>query len=85
VLKGSLTPNLKLLAKEVVGWKWLRHENILPFVSETPTPSLFSIVPERTEYGDITKFIKAYPNHNRLRLVGRWNVIFSPPILIVYE
>ena len=75
-LKWSLTLDSKLLVEEVVGWKWLKHENILPFVGATPTPPLFSIISERMENGSITDFIKAHPNHNRLRLVSGRRVIF---------
>ena len=75
-LKWSLTLDSKLLVEEVVGWKWLNHENILPFVGVTPTPPLFSIISERMENGSITDFIKAHPNHNRLRLVSGRRVIF---------
>ena len=67
---GSLTLGPKLLVKEVVGWKWLRHENILPFVGVSLKPSLFSIISERMENGNIMGFIKARPNHNRMRLVS---------------
>jgi len=70
VLKLLLTLDPKLLVKEVVGWKWLRHENVLPFVGVTLTPLLFSIVSERMENGDIINFVKTHPDHNRLRLVS---------------
>ena len=60
----------KLLVKEVVGWKWLQHENILPFIGVTLTPQLFSIVSERMENGNVTDFIKAHPDHNRVHLVS---------------
>ena len=60
----------KLLVREVVGWKWLRHENILPFVGVSLKPPPFSIISERMENGNIMNFIKVHPNHNRLRLVS---------------
>lgn len=73
-----LKPDPKLLVKEVVGWKWLRHENILPFVGVTFTPPLISIVSERMENGNIMEFVRAHPNNNRLQLVSRWNIrLFS--------
>ena len=76
LLELSLTLNPKLLVKEVIGWKWLQHENILPFVGVTMTPPLFSIVSERMENGNITNFVRAHPNHNRLRLVSGRSTIF---------
>ena len=66
----------KLLAKEVIGWKWLQHDNILPFLGVVLEPPRFSIISERMENGNIMCFIKAHPNHNRLRLVSYgWNVV----------
>ena len=70
-LRWSLTPqNHKRLIKEVVGWKWLQHENILPFIGVTLAPPLFSIVSERMENGNIMGFVEAHPDHNRLHLVS---------------
>ena len=80
-----LTPqNHKLLVKEVVGWKWLQHENILPFIGVTLTSPLFSIVSERMENGNITDFVKAHPDHNRLHLVSG-GVYLSPNNLDALE
>ena len=67
MLKRSLTSVIKLLASEVVGWKWLRHENILPFVGVTPE---FAIVSDFMEDGNIVKFIANHPRHNRLHLAS---------------
>ncbi|KAF9648294.1 kinase-like protein [Thelephora ganbajun] len=58
----------RLLVKEVVGWKWLQHENILPFVGVIFTPPI-SIVSEQMENGNIIDFIKAHQKYNRLRLL----------------
>ena len=57
----------KLLAREVVGWKWLRHGNILPFVGVTPD---LAIVSDLMEHGNIMEFIAKNPHHNRLHLVS---------------
>jgi serine/threonine protein kinase len=57
----------KLLAREVVGWKWLQHENILPFIGVTPK---FAIVSDLMENGTIMDFITNHPRHNRLHLVS---------------
>ena len=47
----------KLLAREVVGWKWLQHENILPFVGVTPE---FAIVSDLMEHGNVMEFIETH-------------------------
>lgn len=61
---------LKLLVKEVVGWKWLRHDNILPFVGVMLIPPLISIVSEQMKNGNIVDFVRSHPKYNRLRLVS---------------
>ena len=69
----------KRLIEEVVGWKWLHHENILPFIGISLEIGPFSIVSELMEHGDIMNFIKVYPNQNRLRLVsgGKTSILRS--------
>jgi len=62
-----LTLDFKLLAREVVGWKWLRHGNILPFVGVTPE---LAIVSDLMENGNIMEFVNKHPRYNRLRLVS---------------
>ncbi|KAF9781243.1 kinase-like domain-containing protein [Thelephora terrestris] len=59
----------KRFAKEVVGWKWLRHENILPFVGVTSEPPPFSMVSPLIENGNIMSFIKANPDQNPFNLL----------------
>ena len=66
-LKESLISKPKVLAREVVGWKWLQHENILPFVGVTPS---LAIVSDFMENGNIMEFIAKNPHHNRLYLVS---------------
>ena len=56
--------------KEVVGWKWLQHKNILPFVGVTLASPVVSIISERMENGSIMEFIAIYPEYNRLDLVS---------------
>lgn len=75
----------KLLVKEVIGWKWLQHENILPFIGVTLTPPLFSIVSERMENGNIVDFIKARPDHNRLRLVSSGGCHVYPTTILMFR
>jgi len=62
-----LTLGFKLLAKEVVGWKWLQHENILPFVGVTPE---LAIVSDLMEHGNIMEFTNNHPRYNRFHLVS---------------
>ena len=61
----------QLLVDEVVGWKWLQHENILPFLGILLEPPLFSIISDQMENGTIMDFIKLHPTFNRLHLVSQ--------------
>ena len=65
--KGLLIPVFKLLVREVIGRKWLQHENILPFVGVTPD---LAIVSDLMEHGNIMEFITRHPHRNRLHLVS---------------
>jgi len=64
---GLLTWGFKLLAREVIGWRWLQHENILSFVGVTPD---LAIVSDLMEHGNAMEFIANNPRHNRLHLVS---------------
>jgi len=67
LLGRSLTRGFKLLAREVIGWRWLQHENILSLVGVTPD---LAIVSDLMEHGNIREFIANNPRHNRLQLVS---------------
>ena len=58
------------LVKEVVGWAWLRHENIVPFIGIATQPTRFSIVSEWIPNGDIMSFIARNPGQNLFPLVS---------------
>ena len=67
-----LTLHPQYLVEEVVGWKWLRHENILPFVGvmlAPPTP--IAIASEFMEHGNIVDFIRKNQDYNRVDLVSQ--------------
>ena len=70
LMLGNLILGPKLLVEEVVGWKWLQHENILPFIGVALAPPLFSIISEWMENGDIKQFTKIHPEYNRVHLVS---------------
>jgi len=65
----------QLLIQEVIVWKWLRHENILPFIGVMFAPSPISIVSERMENGNIMEFTEVNQDYNRLRLVSEGRII----------
>lgn len=62
----------------MIGWKWLRHENILPFVGVMFTPPPVSIASERMEHGNVMEFVKARRDYNRLSLVSEGRASILP-------
>ena len=69
--KPSLILHPQLLIKEVIGWKWLQHENVLPFLGVMFTPSApISIASELMENGNIMEFIRKNQDYNRVKLVS---------------
>ena len=70
--KRSLTLHPQFLVREVIRWKWLRHENILPFVGVMFIPHPFiSIASEFMENGNIMDFVKKNRDYNRMDLVSQ--------------
>jgi serine/threonine protein kinase len=55
--------------KEVVGWKALRHPNVLPLLGATMTETRFVMVSEWMMNGNINQFVKADVNADRSGLV----------------
>ena len=70
----SLIQGPKFLIEEVVGWKFLKHRNIVPFIGVALTPPLFSIISEWMVNGDIMCFTRTHPEYNRLDLVSKWKL-----------
>jgi hypothetical protein len=55
--------------KEVVGWKGLRHPNVLSLLGVTMIENQFVMVSEWMVNGDINGFVKNHAGVNRLELV----------------
>jgi hypothetical protein len=53
-----------------VGWKWLRHDNILPFLGVTSLPQPFRMVSPWMENGNIMRFLKNRLEENPFALVS---------------
>jgi hypothetical protein len=53
-----------------VTWKTLRHPNILSLIGVTMSDTQFAMVSDWMVSGNITDFVKAHPDVNRLALVG---------------
>jgi hypothetical protein len=51
-------------------WKTLRHPNILPLIGVMMSETQFATISDWMVHGNITSFVKAHPDVNRLALVG---------------
>jgi len=74
------------LCREIIGWKYLLHPNILPLkgVSVTLNPSSFCVLSEWMPDGNVMEYAKSNPEANRLRLVrGLPSLPF--PLLSIYR
>ena len=67
-----LTLTIQKFCKEVMTWKALRHQNVLPLLGVTMSNSQFSMVSEWMVNGNINEFIKAHRDANRFELVGTY-------------
>ena len=50
-------------------WKALQHPNVLPLVGVTMSETQFAMVSDWMENGNISDYVKANPEANRLELV----------------
>ena len=64
-----LVPTTQRFCKEVITWKSLRHQNVLPLLGVTMNENQFAMVSEWMVNGNITKFIKTHWDANRFKLV----------------
>ena len=51
-------------------WKTLRHPNVLPLTGVMISENQFAMISDWMANGNICDFIKAYPDVNRITLVG---------------
>ena len=56
--------------KEVMTWKGLRHQNILPLLGATMSGNQFVMVSEWMVNGNINEFVETHCDANRFKLVG---------------
>jgi serine/threonine protein kinase len=60
---------MQRFCKEVVTWKALHHQNVLPLLGVTMGGNEFAMVSEWMVNGNINEFIKAHRDANRFELV----------------
>jgi len=67
---------MQRFCKEVVTWKALHHQNVLPLLGVTMANTQFTMVSEWMANGNINEFIKVHRHANRFELV---RVSLLPP------
>ena len=59
----------QMFCKEVMTWKALRHQNVLPLLGVTMSTNQFAMASEWMDNGNINEFIKAHGDVDRFELV----------------
>ena len=75
----QLTSNTQRFCKEVVTWKSLRHQNVLPLLGVMMMEKQLTMVSEWMVNGTVNEFIKAHRDANRFELV--WFHSFRSPLV----
>ena len=72
------------LCREIISWKHLSHQNILPLLGVTVSADLrcLRILTEWMPNGNVMQFIESNPKENRLRLVSLLVVCVRSLLLI---
>ena len=60
---------LQRLCREVATWNALRHPNVLPLLGVTMSNDQFAVVSVWMQNGNINKFVEAFVDVDRLKLV----------------
>jgi serine/threonine protein kinase len=60
----------QMFCQEAVAWKLLSHENVVPFLGASFSPTTVSLVSIWMEHGNINEYIRERPDCNRLQLVS---------------
>jgi serine/threonine protein kinase len=70
--------------REVMTWKNLRHDNVLPLIGVTMSGHQFEMVSEWMVNGSINEYVKAHKDADRFELVSfhHWH---SPTIIYSYS
>ena len=74
---------MQMFCKEVMTWKSLRHQNVLPLLGVTMCKNQFVMASEWMENGNVNEFIKVHRDVNRFELVGFWRLLLISLIFIV--
>ena len=68
-----------MLYSEIVGWKYISHPNVLPFLGVSESLFWFSIISPWLPNGNIVQYTKKDPLVNRLQLVSNRRVNKGEP------
>ena len=67
--------------KEVLTWKSLRHQNILPLLGVAASNNQFAMVSEWMTNGNISEFVRSHREANRFKLVGPLFLPYIVPVI----
>jgi len=79
--------SIQRLCREIIGWKYLSHPNILPLlgVSVSVDPRCFRILTEWMPNGNVMQYAKSNREANRLRLVIPFIILPRSSLLQIDE
>ena len=61
---------MQRFCKEVIPWRALCHQNVLPLIGVTMSDNQFTMVSEWMVNGNVNEFVKTHRDANRFELVG---------------
>lgn len=70
---------MQKFCREVVIWKTLRHQNILPLLGVTADDYQFAILSKWMASGSINNFIETHGDVNRFELVSSRSLLLAVP------
>jgi serine/threonine protein kinase len=70
-----------MFCKEVITWKALRHQNVLPLLGVTMSRGQFAMVSEWMTNGNINEFIEKRMDANRFELVKFQTLLLTSLII----
>ena len=70
-MRGWAYPDLnQMFYREAVGWKYISHPNVVPFLGISEKLSSFCIISPWLSNGNITEYIRKHQKADRLQLVS---------------
>lgn len=75
---------LQKFRREVIAWRHLRHQNILPLIGVNLGPQRLVMVSEWMDHGNINEFIENHEGVNRIQLVSTCGIYLAEFLLYCF-